>query len=231
MKNKRNINALNLILLMILSLTLISATQAQSTDMDNPTALTSNIIEGEGDGNAETVYYIFIAEKGDVKVTVDAKTDDRSTPLRVALLDEDGKELLPIYVVAKGTGQREVGTKRFVRDTKVILRIRMDDDKDVKLLTYKIKLDGAVKVETPLAPTETTPTAEQTNPNPPTEQTTNSNTPTEQTQQPAEPTAVPSLPENQKPAEANPSGTKTKDKVKKKAKKEAKKIVDGILDN
>ncbi len=179
MKNKLNTYALNLIALMILSLTLISATQAQSTDMDNPTALTSNIIEGEGDGKAETVYYSFTAEKGNVKVTVDAKTDDRSTPLRVALLDEDGKELLPIYVVAKGSGQREVGTKRFVRDTKVILRIRMDDDKDVKLLTYKIKLDGAVKVET--TPTETTstestPTTEQTTPNPSTEQTPSTNT-------------------------------------------------------
>lgn len=170
MKNNRNFNALNLILLMILSLTFISATQAQSNDMDSPTALTSNIIEGEGDGKAETVYYSFTTTKGDVKITVDAKTDDRSTPLRVSLLDEDGNELLPIYVVAKGAGAREVKTKRFVRETKVILKIRMDDDKDVKLLTYKIKLDGAVKMDESEIPTENTEATEQTTPDSSTEQ-------------------------------------------------------------
>lgn len=148
MKNKKNHYAINFFILALVSLTLIVATQAQSNDIDNPTPLTSKIIDGEGDGTAETIYYSFMAGKGEVKITVDAKTDDRSTPLRVALLDEDGKELLPIYVVAKGSGSREVGTKRFVRDTKVLLKIRMDDDRDVKLLTYKIKLDGAVKIDT-----------------------------------------------------------------------------------
>ncbi len=213
MKNKRNTYALNLTALVILSLTFIGSEQAQSTDMDNPTALTSNIIEGEGDGKAETVYYSFTAEKGDVKVTVDAKTDDRSTPLRVTLLDEDGKELLPIYVVAKGTGAREVGKKRFVRDTKVILRIRMDDDKDVKLLSYKIKLDGAVKVETPPIPTETTPTTEQLTPNPSTEQTTS----TDSSAAPIDDKAT--------------KKTTLKNKIKKKVKKEAKKVVNDNLDN
>ncbi len=219
MKNNRNINALNLILLMILSLTFISATQAQSTDMDNPTALTSNIIEGDGDGKAETVYYTFTATKGDVKVTVDAKTDDRSTPLRVSLLDEDGKELLPIYVVAKGAGQREVKTKRFVRDTKVILKIRMDEDKDVNLLTYKIKLDGAVKVEEPPIPTETTPTTEQTTTNPSTEQTQSTDT-----QPTTDSSATPS-------SEQPTKKTTLKDKIKKKVKKEAKKVVNDNLDD
>ncbi len=48
MKNNKNFNALNLILLTILSLTFFGDTaQAQSTDIDNPTVLTSNIIEGE----------------------------------------------------------------------------------------------------------------------------------------------------------------------------------------
>jgi len=214
MKNKTNTNALNLILLMILSLTFVSATQAQSTDMDSPTALTSNVIEGEGDGTAETVYYSFTATKGDVKVTVDAKTDDRSTPLRVTLLDEDGKELLPIYVVAKGTGAREVGKKRFVRDTKVILRIRMDDDKDVKLLSYKIKLDGAVTVAEPPATETQTSTAETTSSQPSEE--TNS-TPTESQ------TSTDSSATEKKP--------KAKDKLKKNAKDAAKKTIKDIIDD
>lgn len=215
MKNNKNFNALNLILLMILSLTFISATQAQSTDIDNPIVLTSNVIEGEGDGNAETFYYSFTATKGDVKVTVDAKTDYYSTPLRVTLMDEDGKELLPIFVVAKAAGQREVKTKHFVRDTKVILRIRMDNNATVKLLSYKIKLDGAVEVETPPEPpTETTPTtSEQTTPVPSTEQPTSTDsTATPGTEQPVKKMSL-------------------KDKIKKKVKKETKKVVDKNLDN
>lgn len=148
----KKIKQLSLVLILTIS-AFTAATRAQSNDIDNPTPLPAMTIQGEGDGKAETLYYWFTASKGDVKITVDAKTDDRSTPFRVALLDEDGKELLPIYVVAKGAGARETGTKRFVRDTKVILKIRMDDDRDVKLLTYKIKLEGAVKVEETPTPT------------------------------------------------------------------------------
>ncbi len=211
MKRNKNSNALTLVLLVILSLTFIGAASAQSADQDNPTALTTNIIEGEGDGKAETVYYSFTATKGDVKVTVDAKTDDRSTPLRVTLMDEDGKELLPLYVVAKGTGQREVGTKRFVRETKVVVRIRMDDDPQVNLLTYKIKLDGAVQVEAPPVVSDETPASDETTSTPPTEQTTSTET----------------------PATSGIEQTTTKsglaDKLKKKLKKEAKKVVENNL--
>lgn len=226
MKTNQKFNALNLILLLILSLTFISVTQAQSTDMDSPTMLTSNVIEGEGDGKAETFYYAFTANKGDVKVTVDAKTDNYSTPFRVTLMDEDGNELMPIYVVAKDTGQRQVVTKRFVRDTKVIVRVALEKDAHVKLLTYKIKLDGAVTVETPPA-AEATPTAVEVSP-----------------AQPVDPAAsaptTPADPATATPTEATPAAagtdptapkTSTKAKVKAKAKKEVKKVIDGILDN
>ncbi|MEP6704462.1 MAG: hypothetical protein ABJB34_06635 [Acidobacteriota bacterium] len=227
MITNKKFNALNLILLLILSLTFISVTQAQSTDIDSPTMLTSNVIEGEGDGKAETFYYSFTANKGDVKVTVDAKTDYYSTPFRVTLMDEDGNELVPIYVVAKDTGQRQVATKHFVRDTKVIVRIALEKDAHVKLLTYKIKLDGAVTVETPPAPVEVAP-AQSTPPTDPAAAT----PPTEGAATPATDAATPAT--EATPAtpgtEAAPK-TSTKAKVKAKAKKEVKKVVDGLLDN
>src|SRR6187455_699581 len=68
----------------------------QSEDRDSPTPVSSNVIEGEGDGKATTYYYSFSAGPGDLKVTVDGKTDNYSSPLRVKLSDEDGKELLDI---------------------------------------------------------------------------------------------------------------------------------------
>src|SRR5207237_7161158 len=149
MKNKMNLHALNLILLVAASMVFGLNAKAQSNDIGSPTVLTATTIDGEGDGKGETVYYSFIATKGDLKVTVDAKTDYYSTPLRVTLLDEDDKEFLPIYVVAKDAGQREVKNRHFVREQKIIVKITTQDDKDIKLLTYKIKFDGAVKIETP----------------------------------------------------------------------------------
>jgi hypothetical protein len=162
MKNHQTLLFKKSALVAIMLFAFASIATAQSGDIDTATPLTSNVIEGEGDGKAETIYYSFTATKGDVKVTVDAKTDDRSTPLTVSLLDEDGKELLPIYVVVKGSGSREVATKRFVRETKVIVKIGTREDKDINLLTYKIKLDGSVKIEeTPAVggevPTESAP--------------------------------------------------------------------------
>ena len=49
MKNNRIFNGTKLILLVIVTLAFPAAMRAQSTDMDAPTALTSNVITGEGD--------------------------------------------------------------------------------------------------------------------------------------------------------------------------------------
>ena len=216
MKKNTETNALSLILLMIVSLTFVITTRAQSTDIDNPTVLTANIIEGEGDGKAETFYYSFTAMKGDVKVTVDTKSDNYSVILDVALLDEDGGQLLRIQNVATDIGKREVATKHFVRDQKVIVRVALPKDDHLKLLTYKIKLDGSVKVETPVVPVEAAPV--QTTAAPATVPAT------------AEPAAAPTVPPD--PAQPQtPAGTETpkkastKSKVLEKIKKEAKKVV------
>ena len=221
--NKRY-NSFNLALLMLVSLTFIGTAKAQSTDIDSPTALTSNVIDGEGDGKAETFYYSFTANKGDVKITVDAKTDYYSTPFRVTLMDEDGNELVPIYVVAKDTGQRQVVTKHFVRDTKVIVRVALEKDAHVKLLTYRIKLDGAVTVETPPVAVEVSP-AQSVDP-------AAGATPADAAASavPTTTEATPATPATTA-TDATAPPTSTKAKIKAKAKKEVKKVVDGILDN
>lgn len=190
-------------------------TGAQSTDVDNPTALTSNVIEGEGDGKAETFYYSFTAMKGDVKVTVDAKSDNYSVILDVALLDEDGGQLLRIQNVATDIGKREVATKHFVRDQKVIVRVALPNDDHLKLLNYKIKLDGSVKVETPVVPIEATPA--QTTVTPVTDPATATPVATPNPSDPAQP---------QTPTAAEtPAKSSTQNKIKEKIKKEVKKAV------
>ena len=133
-------------LLTLLLLLTVSAAPAaaQSSDPDSPLQLTSNIVEGETDGKAVAYYYKFAGGPGDVKVTVDGKTDGYSSPLKVELMDEDSKTLESIYVVAVKEGKREVKTFRLLRQQKVIMKISTRDDPDIKLLTYKIKLEGEV---------------------------------------------------------------------------------------
>lgn len=222
MKNNRNCNALPLILLMIVSLTFISVTRAQSTDIDNPTILTANVIDGEGDGKAETFYYTFTALKGDVKVTLDAKTDNYSVIMDAALTDEDGKELLMISAVANDTGKREVGTKHFVRPQKVILRVRLPKDNRLKLLTYRVKLDGAVKVEIPVVPVEAAPVDPAAQPT--------AVSPTDPNAVPP-PTALVTDPAATPVTDPDAPKTSIKEKAKAKAKKEAKKVINKVIDN
>lgn len=229
MRNNRNSNARNLVLLLILSLTLISVAQAQSTDIDNPTALTSNVIEGENEGENETLYYSFTATKGDVKITFDGKTKNYSTWIKVDLLNEDGSsELFSLEGVATSTGKRTVGTKRFLREQKVMLRVSIDKDALMGFVNYKIRLDGAVKLDTPpIAPAEATPAATtETSPAP--AATTETSLPAEQAPSTeAQPAADSTAP----PVAAPKTATKDKDKLKVKAKKEVKKLLGGILDN
>ncbi len=225
MKNNRNINALNLILLTILSLTFFGdIAQAQSTDIDNPTVLTSNIIEGEHEGESEALYYSFTATKGDVKITFDGKTKYYTGWVKVELLNEDGSiELFSLNGEATSTSKRTAGTKRFLRGQKVILRVSIEKDGLVGLINYKIRLDGAVQFEAPPATEET--------PKPTTEETPSQ--PAESPAKPSEQTEETPSTESKTPAETKPSPAKnaTIEKVKKKAKKKAKKVFDSILDD
>jgi DNA-binding protein YbaB len=139
--NKTHFFLLTLLLLLAVS---AAPAAAQSSDPDSPTKMTSNILEGETDGKAVSYYYRFTGGPGDVRVTVDGKTDGYSSPLRVELMDEDSKTLESIYVVALKEGKREVKKFRLLRQQKVIMKISTRDDPDIKLLNYKIKLEGEV---------------------------------------------------------------------------------------
>ena len=214
MKNNTETKPISLILLMIVSLTFISSTRAQSTDIDNPTILTSNVVTGEGDGKAETFYYAFTAVPGDLKVTVDAKTDNYSVIMDTALTDEDGKDLLTMSTVANDTGKRDVADKHFVREQKVILRVRLPKDDHLKLLTYRIKLDGAVKIEMPPVPVEPAPVDAVT---PVTDPAT--------ADQGMTPPVSESTPSQSPAATEEAKKTSTKNKIKEKIKKEVKKAV------
>jgi hypothetical protein len=124
---------------------------AQSTDIDSPTPMSTNIITGKSNGKAKTIYYSFTAtaaDPGEVKVKVTASTDERSTNLRVNFLDDDGQKVMDeIYVIPNRDPAVKVGKHTFADRQKVIMRITLPDDPQVKLLNYKIEVTGAVEFE------------------------------------------------------------------------------------
>jgi hypothetical protein len=208
----KNSNLLKAFTLMAICLGFTAALRAQTSSIDKPIKIEQNVIEAEGDGKAETLYYYIDVNKGTLKVVVDAKTDDRSTPLRVTLMDEDGKELLPIYVVATGSGKRETASRKLVKGMRVVIKIATQDDPQVNHLTYKIRLQVPEDVPQPTASITENGT---------------SSAPTQEGDSNSAPTQPASTPESQETA----LGTKAKirAKVKAAAKVEAKKVLSSIL--
>src|SRR5687767_7966904 len=133
-----------------------SATQAAaqvSTDPDSPTPMAANVVAGKSNGKARTHYYSFIAtaaDPGEVKVKVTASTDERSTNVRVNFLDEDGQKVMDeLYLIPNRDPATKVGKHTFAERQKVVMRVTLPDDPQVKLLNYKIEVTGAVEFETP----------------------------------------------------------------------------------
>jgi hypothetical protein len=219
-------------LLTLLLLTLGAATAAaQSSDPDSPTQMTSNVVEGEGDGHAAAFYYRFAGGPGDVKIAVDGKTDGYSSPLKVELMDEDGKTLESVYVVAVKTGKREVKKFHVIRQQPVIMKVSMQDDPDIKLLTYKIKLEGDVGFPAGEG-TETSASADGTQPTQNSSVSSESPTTTTPTEnQPATESADSTASGEQSNTEQSQPSIKqqTKEKAKEKAKTVTKKTVNKAL--
>ena len=170
--NKNECNATNFGLskLAAASLLLLAVLTAQaaaqvSTDPDSPTPMTTNVVAGKSNGKARTHYYSFVAtaaDPGEVKVKVTASTDERSTNLRVNLLDEDGQTVMnEIYVIPNRDPATKVGKHTFAERQKVVLRVTLPEDPQVKLLNYRVEVTGAVEFEQPAVtadPSAATPT-------------------------------------------------------------------------
>lgn len=149
---------------LVLAFSVVAGAQSPSTDPDNPTPMTSSVVSGKSNGKAKTVYYSFIAsaaESGEIKVKVTASTDERSTNMRINFLDDDGQKVMDeLYLIPNRDPAVKIGKHTFADRTKVIMRVTLPDDPQVKLLSYKIEVNGAVEFETPPEATPVEPTAE-----------------------------------------------------------------------
>lgn len=138
-----------------------AAAQTPSADPDNPTPMASNVVAGKSNGKARTHYYSFTAtaaDPGEVKVKVTANTDERSTNMRVNFLDEDGQKVMDeLYLIPKRDPETKVARHTFAERQKVVMRVTLPEDPQVKLLSYKIEVAGAVEFEQPAVTAAETP--------------------------------------------------------------------------
>lgn len=144
MKNKRNINALNLILVTILSVAFISAAQAQSTNQSKPTPITTNEITAKGPSQETDYYYSFKGGAGEVTITLNIKAKQYSTFARLEVLDAALNRLATHNMsAATSTGSEQV-TKKIELGKKqtILLKLTLDGN----LAEYKLALGGAVEL-------------------------------------------------------------------------------------
>ena len=67
----------------IILITSVNSTYAQSTDRNNPTALTKGELVGIVDKENQSEYfYSFVAEPGEVAIALDVAPDDKNTLIR-----------------------------------------------------------------------------------------------------------------------------------------------------
>ncbi len=121
---------------------------AQSTDPDNPTLLTNNMIEATNAGglnDERTYYYRFNVSKGTLIYTLDLKPTNRSDAggyFEWAMLDAKYQNLTSDVLTAHGSPERQVKELPITIKRQIILKIVVSGN-----AAYKIRLSGSAVSE------------------------------------------------------------------------------------
>src|ERR1043165_2036667 len=143
------LSRITLLLICLLTAVAVKAQdQTASTDRDNPTALTSNVIAADGVDEKTEYFYSFAAGPGDVTLTLDvkAKKNTAVSSVDIALYDAKSKKLLSTYANPDhGSSKRAVETAKVRGTQTLLLEVTVSPGVD----TFKIKRDGAVQITPP----------------------------------------------------------------------------------
>ena len=131
--------------LMFVLLFLQGENYAQSANKYNPTPVRSREIAG-GVDSGKTLYYAFTAGPGEVRASVAIMrrpTATGATEYDVTFEDPKGLRLQRMAAINGGAGESsQEKTFRLQRKTRVLMIVKLSGSLD-----YKIKLDGAVKLD------------------------------------------------------------------------------------
>lgn len=117
---------------------------AQSTDIDNPTALKSRVLTGDlvGGSNGE-YFYSFYAEPGSFTITIDVKTTGYNSTLDATLISNTNSGSgFAASATQKGSGR---GSKSFdvAKKKKIVMKLRDFSSSDG---TFKLTISGNVSL-------------------------------------------------------------------------------------
>jgi hypothetical protein len=125
--------------------------EAQSTDPDKPTTMTSNEVKGRWPAGAGVAYYFgFEAGPGEVIVMFDFKVDDvvQNVAAQVTdaygrglrnLDDKQGQSVFSYFTTPKGI--RFVGRYQLKKRQKLVAKIAIDGEENIPG-SYKVRVDG-----------------------------------------------------------------------------------------
>lgn len=138
--------------------------QEPSTDMDAPTAFTSNEVKGVGTSDKTEYFYSFKAGPGEVTLTFDVKADKGANlhGFDYELFDAKSRRLAGGFLdPVRGESKRKVETVKLkgTVEQELVLKVTVTEYVD----TYRIRLGGAVVIP-PAEGTETATPAEATPP-------------------------------------------------------------------
>ena len=123
--------------------------QERSTDRDNPTPLTANVVTDELDGTDTAYFYKFTAGPGKLTVTIEVKASGTNAGAMLDLFDANSRPILS-DVLAQGVdggSERIANSIQLSGKRDIVLRVKGLKYGDTGGTgTYKIMLDGPVIV-------------------------------------------------------------------------------------
>ncbi len=131
-------------------------TNAQSSDRDNPTPLTSNKISSPISTDDSSVYYRFEAGPGEVTATLNVEPDLRGHNQVTVyfLLSETGKRLVTLSIWTYAEAKEQVQSFILTRRQMVTMRVWFPNRVNSSGGRYQLSLSGAVKLGQDDAPSK-----------------------------------------------------------------------------
>ena len=129
--------------------------QERSTDRDNPTVVTTNVITGDLDGTDTAYFYKFTAGPGKLTVTIEVKAAGTNAGAMLDLFDARSRPILSDVLTQgiDGGTERTVNSVQISGKQDIVMKVKGLKYGDTGGTgTYKITLDGAVSLSKTPAP-------------------------------------------------------------------------------
>jgi|GEM_PF-769138 len=155
--NSARLYAMSLVIAVFLCCASISPVfgQERSTDRDNPTPVTANVITDDLDGSDTSYFYKFAAGPGKLTVTIEVKASATNAGAMLDLFDAKSRPILS-DVLAQGVdggSERIVNSVQLSGKRDIVMRIKGLKYGDTGGTgTYKVTLDGPVILSPAPAP-------------------------------------------------------------------------------